>query len=74
MAICERVMSSAEKVHMKMTASEHAAWEREPTERHESCAGEVFSQARGTRRHSLIGTNTARAIGNLLNGQACCAH
>ena len=67
-------MSSAEKLGLKMTAGKYAVWEREQTERHEFYAGEVFSQAGGTRRHSLIGTNTARAIGNLLQGRDCVAH
>ncbi|MEZ6136768.1 MAG: Uma2 family endonuclease [Pirellulaceae bacterium] len=67
-------MSSVEKLDLKMTAEEYAVWEREQTERHEFYAGEVFSRAGGTRRHSLIGTNVARFIGNLLKGQACQVH
>lgn len=57
-----------------MTAAEYADWERAQTERHEFYAGEVFSQAGGTRRHSLIGTNVASAIGNILKGKECQTH
>lgn len=58
----------------KMTAAEFLDWERQQVERHEFYDGEVFSQAGGTRRHSLIATNTGRAIGNLLVGQKCEVH
>lgn len=67
-------MSSAEKLALRMAPDEYAVWERQQTERHEYYAGEVFSQAGGTRRHSLIGTNTARLIGNILKGQDCVVH
>ncbi len=67
-------MSSVKKLDLKMTAAEYAAWERDQSERHEYYAGEVFSQAGGTRKHSQIGTNAARAIGNLLAGKDCIAH
>ena len=67
-------MSSAEKLDLKMTAAEYADWEREQPERHEYFAGQVFSQAGGTRRHSLIGTNVVRIVGNMLRGKECEAH
>ncbi len=67
-------MSPAEKLERKMTALEYSEWEREQTERHEFYDGEVFSQAGGTRKHSQVGTNAARAIGNLLVGKDCIAH
>ncbi len=67
-------MSSAEKLALRMTPDEYASWERQQTERHEYYAGEVFSQAGGTRRHSQIGTNTARVIGNLLEAQDWVVH
>ncbi len=67
-------MSSAEKLNSKMTVQEYLAWERTQTERHEYFAGEVFSQAGGTRRHSLIGANVLRAIGNFLEDRECEAH
>ena len=63
-----------QKLDLRMTAAEYAVWEREQTERHEFYRGEVFSQAGGTRRHSQIGTNIARSIGNLLAGRDCIAH
>jgi hypothetical protein len=40
-----------------MTAAEYLEWERQQTERHEFVNGEVFLQAGGTRRHSLIASN-----------------
>jgi len=67
-------MSSIQKLDLKMTASEYALWEREQTEKHEYYAGEVFSQAGGTRRHSLIGLNIARVIGNHLANRDCQVH
>ena len=67
-------MSSIPKLDWKMTASEYALWEREQTEKHEYYAGEVFSQAGGTRRHSLIGSNIARVIGNHLKVRDCQTH
>ena len=67
-------MSSAGKLDLWMTSEEYATWERQQTERHEFYAGEVSSQAGGTRRHSLIGTNAARAIGDRLKGRDCVVH
>jgi Uma2 family endonuclease len=67
-------MSSVPKLDLKMTASEYALWEREQTDKHEYYAGEVFSQAGGTRRHSLIGSNIARVLGNHLRDRDCQAH
>lgn len=56
------------------TPEEYLAWERQQTVRHEYYAGEVFSQAGGTRRHSLIGMNLAREVSSLLRGHPCEAH
>lgn len=58
----------------KMTAAEYLEWERQQVERHEFYEGEVFSRAGGTRRHSLIGTNSGRAIGNLIDEHDCEVH
>ncbi len=66
-------MSTAES-NPRMTAAEYLAWERQQVERHEFYDGEVFSQAGGTRRHSLIGTNVAGAIRNILAGHDCEVH
>jgi len=57
-----------------MTPQEYATWERDQVERHEFYAGEVFSQAGGTRRHSLIGSNFLREVGNMLKRKPCQAH
>jgi Uma2 family endonuclease len=67
-------VSSIQKLGLKMTASEYALWEREQTEKHEYYAGEVFSQAGGTRRHSLIGSNVLSEIRQLLKHRDCQVH
>lgn len=67
-------MSSAERLTRRMTADEYAVWEREQTERHEFFDGEVYSQAGGTRRHSLIGSNVLGEVRHLLKGKDCEAH
>lgn len=67
-------MNSTARIQPTMTPEEYADWERQQPERHEYFAGELFSQAGGTRRHSLIGTNAARALGNLLKAGDCQVH
>ena len=67
-------MSADEKIQLKMTTEEYLVWERQQTERHEFYAGEVFSQAGGTRRHSLVGSNVLGEIRQFLKGQDCQAH
>lgn len=67
-------MSAALPQPARMTAREYLDWERQQVERHEFCAGEVFSQVGGTRNHSLIGMNMAREVGNLLKGNPCESH
>ena len=67
-------MSSAEKLDRKMTPQQYAAWEREQPVRHEYFAGEVFAQAGGTRRHSLIAANVLGELRQLLKGRDCESH
>ncbi|MDZ4848165.1 MAG: Uma2 family endonuclease [Pirellulaceae bacterium] len=67
-------MRSAERIDRRMTPAEYAVWEREQVERHEYYAGDVFSQAGGTRRHSLIGSNVLGEIRQILKGRDCEAH
>ena len=67
-------MSSAIRITGKMTREEYELWERSQPERHEYSAGEVFSQAGGTRNHSLIGTNMLGEIRQALKGKPCQAH
>lgn len=67
-------MSRAEKTASRMTAAAYAIWEREQSERHEFYEGEFFLRVGGTRQHSLIGTNVACEIGNMLKGRDCQAH
>jgi Uma2 family endonuclease len=57
-----------------MTLAEYLEWEPLQTEKHEFFGGQVFSQAGGTRRHSLVGSNLLRSVGNLLVGHPCQAH
>lgn len=67
-------MSSVPSRDVKMSAAEYLEWEREQTERHEFLAGEVFSQAGGTRRHSLISANVLAELRQRLRGKECEAH
>ena len=67
-------MRSVPKLDLKMTASEYALWEWEQTDKHEYYAGEVFSQAGGSRRHRLIGSNIACVLGNHLKDRDSQAH
>lgn len=67
-------MSSAIRLTKKMTLEEYEVWEREQTERHEYWGGEVFSQAGGSRVHSLIGANILREVSQILKGDRCQAH
>jgi Uma2 family endonuclease len=57
-----------------MTPQEYMAWERQQTDRHEYFAGEVFPQAGGTRRHSLIATNLLGELRQLLKASDCQVH
>ena len=66
-------MSSAEK-QMPMTLAEYLEWEPLQTEKHEFWEGQVFSQAGGTRRHSLIGSNLLGEVRTNLKGHPCQAH
>jgi Uma2 family endonuclease len=66
-------MSSAEK-RSPMTLAEYLEWEPLQTEKHEFWEGQVFSQAGGTRRHSLIGSNFLGEIRSRLKGHPCQAH
>jgi hypothetical protein len=67
-------MSSAPQLGNRMTAAEYLEWEWQQTERHEFVNGEVFLQAGGTRRHSLIGANLLRDLGTHLKAGDCEAH
>ena len=67
-------MSTAKKLNLEMSAADYLVWERTQTERHEYFAGEVFSQAGGTRKHSLIGSNVLGEIQHVLKGRDCQAH
>lgn len=67
-------MNSAARPLPNMTEAEYINWERLQTVRHEFWRGEIFSQAGGTRRHSLVGSNTLGEVRQLLKGYACQAH
>lgn len=66
-------MSTAEK-RLTMTMAEYLEWEPLQTEKHEFWNGHVFSQAGGTRRHSLISTNMVAEVRSILKGHPCQAH
>ena len=67
-------MSSAARSQPTMTVAEYLEWERRQVVRHEFYNGEVFAQAGGTRRHSLIAANTLTAINQSLRSTDCEAH
>ena len=66
-------MSSA-KSPFKMSMSEYIAWEPLQTEKHEYCDGHVYSQAGGSRKHSLVGANLLGEVRAILKGRSCQAH
>jgi len=68
-----RAFSNA-KSHFKMSMAEYAQWEPMQPEKHEYWDGHVYSQAGGSRKHSLVAANLVRVVGNLLVGQPCEAH
>lgn len=57
-----------------MTMAEYLEWEPLQTEKHEFWNGQVFSQAGGTRKHSLISTNLVAEVRSILKGHPCQAH
>ena len=67
-------MSSAIRITGKMSRDEYEAWEPSQSESHEYSAGEVFSQAGGSRNHSLIGTNMLGEIRQALKWKPCQSH
>ena len=67
-------MSASIPQRSRMSAGEYLDWERTQAVRHEFYNGEVFSQAGGTRNHSLIGSNVLLALGQRLKGNPCEVH
>jgi Uma2 family endonuclease len=57
-----------------MSIVEYRQWELQQKERHEYWQGNVYSQAGGTRKHSLIGANFLGEIRQILKGQPCEVH
>lgn len=57
-----------------MSLEEYLAWEPLQPERHEYYRGEVFSQAGGTRNHSLISLNLGSELRQFLKGHPCQVH
>lgn len=66
-------MSRAE-IRKTMSLAEYLAWEPLQSVRHEFWDGHVYSQAGGSRWHSLIGANLVAEVRALLKGQSCEAH
>lgn len=66
-------MSNAE-IRLTMSMEEYLAWEPLQTEKHEFWDGQVYSQARGSRKHSLVAANLLGEIRALLKGYPCEAH
>jgi Uma2 family endonuclease len=57
-----------------MSLTEYRQWELQQKERHEYWQGNVYSQAGGTRKHSLIAANLLGEVSTLLRGKPCEAH
>ena len=57
-----------------MSLTEDRQWELQQKERHEYWQGNVYSQAGGTRKHSLIAANLLGEVSTLLRGKPCEAH
>ena len=55
----------------QMTEEEYLLFEEQSEERHEYYQGETFAMAGGSVTHARIMQNTARAIGNALDGKGC---
>lgn len=66
-------MSSSEQRNI-MSLTEYRQWELQQKERHEFWQGNVYSQAGGTRRHSLIAANLLGEVRSILKGKPCEAH
>ena len=61
-------LAVAEKIY---TDEEYLAFEREAEEKHELIDGEIVAMAGASRRHNLIGLNTATEIRFQLKGKNC---
>jgi Uma2 family endonuclease len=66
-------MSTAEK-QTTMTLAEYIAWEPLQAEKHEYWNGQVYSQAGGTRHHSLVAANLIGEVRAILKGHPSQAH
>lgn len=53
------------------TFADYIACDEASEEKHEFVDGEIFAMSGGTVAHALIGTNVARALGNVLERQPC---
>lgn len=66
-------MSRAE-TRLTMSLEEYLAWEPLQSEKHEYWKGHVYSQAGGSRWHSLVGANLLGEVRAVLKGHPCEAH
>jgi Uma2 family endonuclease len=61
----------AEKLENRYSAEEYLALERQAEYKSEFIEGEIVAMAGATRRHNLISTNSAIALGIQLRGRKC---
>lgn len=61
----------APAVKHPFTVAEYLEREKTSLVKHEYHEGEIFAMAGGTPRHSLLGANAGRALGNALAGKDC---
>jgi Uma2 family endonuclease len=66
-------MSSSEPPP-NMSLTEYRQWELQQKERHEYWQGNVYSQAGGPRKHSLIAANLLGEVRSILKGKPCETH
>lgn len=55
----------------KLTVEEYLQWEKESSQKHEFCRGEVFAMSGASARHNVIAKNLIIGLGAALKGHPC---
>ncbi len=64
-------MASSTAIHSGSSPEAYLAWEREQETKHEYLDGEVYAMSSGSRKHSLLASNTLTALSLALRTRAC---
>ena len=64
-------MPSSIAIHSGFSPEAYLAWEREQELKHEHLDGEVYAMSGGSRKHSLLASNTLTTLSLALRSQAC---